>query len=132
MGNSEDVEFLLRADDGTGAGIDLVLVLVEAGVELDLVERQHPSMLCVRRYSRKPSNVLGASFMRRLPCFSRQTAATAAITAFSTFWSCYYRRLTALIVVIFCCVRLQTVQNTTASETPVTKFQLLSHAPVAS
>ena len=30
MGNSEDVEFLLRADDGPGAGVDLVLVLMEA------------------------------------------------------------------------------------------------------
>ena len=29
MGNSEDVEFLLRSDDGPGAGVDLVLVLVE-------------------------------------------------------------------------------------------------------
>ena len=33
MGNSEDVELLLRADDGPAAGVDLVLVLVEARVD---------------------------------------------------------------------------------------------------
>ena len=36
-------------------------------------QRTSPSMLCIRRHSRKPSNVLGASLTMRFPCFSKQS-----------------------------------------------------------